>query len=98
MPPAVSSTGELSVSHGPDGITVDIRRFEADAAGIVTLDATWRVHEDGRAVAGNSTLIEESAGGIDRGATVAAQSRALAGLSREIASGVRGAQGRIPDW
>lgn len=82
-------------SAAPDyGIAVEVRRFEADSAGAVVLDATWQITAGGGVVDGRATLIEESAGGPDRSATVAAQSRALAELSREIAAGVRRAEGR----
>ena len=77
-------------------VVVEIRRFEADSAGTVILDATWRLTEAGRAIDGRTTLIDESAGGLERSGTVAAQSRALAELSREIAEGVRRAHARSP--
>jgi len=84
-------------SSAPDyGISLDVRRFEADAAGRVVLDATWELTADGDAVESRATVIEESASTPDRAAAVAAQSRALAELSREIASAVRRAQGGSP--
>lgn len=90
-------------SDAPEyGISVAIRRFEADAAGEVILETTWRITSGGSEIDGGETLIEESAGGPDRTATVAAQSRALAELSREIAAAVRRAVGhassRSPIW
>jgi len=81
-------------SDAPDyGISLDVRRFEADSAGVVVLDATWALTTSGVVVDGGTTVIEEPAGTPDRSASVAAQSRALAELSREIAAAVRRAQG-----
>jgi uncharacterized lipoprotein YmbA len=82
-------------SDAPDyAITLDVRRFEADMSGRVVLDATWRLLQDGDVVDTNDARLEQSAVGLDRGATVAAQSRALAELSVEIAAAVRRAWGR----
>jgi hypothetical protein len=74
----------------PDyAVALDVRRFEADASGAVVLNATWRLSRDDAQVAGGATRIEEQAVGSDRAAAVAAHSRALAELSREIAAAVR---------
>ena len=84
-------------SAAPDyGIALAVLRFEADATGAVVLDATWQLTAGHGVIDEGATLVEESAGGPDRTATVAAQSRALAELSRQIASAVRRAQGRAP--
>jgi uncharacterized lipoprotein YmbA len=73
-------------SAAPDyGISLDVRRFEADSDGVVVLDATWKLTADGDLLESRATLIEEPSGSPDRAATVAAQSRALAELSQEIA-------------
>jgi hypothetical protein len=78
----------------PDyAVALEVRRFEADASGAVVLDATWRLSRDDAQVAGSAERIEEQAVGSDRAAAVAAHSRALAELSREIAAAVRRAVG-----
>jgi uncharacterized lipoprotein YmbA len=82
-------------SEAPDhAFSIRFRRFEADAAGTVVLDATWEVTTAGNRADGRSTRIEEPAAAPDRAAAVAAQSRALARLSEEIASALRRAAGR----
>jgi uncharacterized lipoprotein YmbA len=82
-------------AEAPDfALSLDVRHFEADAGGTAVLDATWQLRRDGAAIAGRSVRIEEEAEGPTRGAAVAAQSRALAALSQEIAGAVRTAAGR----
>ena len=77
-------------SQAPEyAVTLDVRRFEADATGTVVLEAMWRLSRAGTAMGGRATRIEEPAGGPGQGAAVAAQSRALAALSGEIAAAVR---------
>ncbi|MGE0161370.1 MAG: membrane integrity-associated transporter subunit PqiC [Gemmatimonadales bacterium] len=79
----------------PDhAVAITFRRFEADAAGAVVLDATWRVTTPGRPAEARGTRIEETAAGPGRAEAVAAQSRALARLAEEIAGAVRRAAGR----
>lgn len=84
-------------SAAPDyGVAVEVRRFEVDARGAVVLDATWRITAAGDLIESRATVINELSGGPERTATVAAQSRALAELGREIAAGVRRAQAGPP--
>lgn len=67
-------------------VPVEIHRFDGKLGGEVTLVATWAVHRKGEAeprVVRKSFLAEPTAG-PDFAALVAAHSRALAGLSREI--------------
>jgi len=89
--PGSSSVGYPWYAAGaPDyAVALEVRRFEADASGAVVLDATWRLSRDDSQVAAGATRIEEQAVGFDRAAAVAAHSRALAELSREIAAAVR---------
>ena len=66
-------------------------RFEADATGEVSLVARWTIlGKDGRTIlrAGQSAL-RETTGRQDYEALVAAMSRALAALSRDIAVALR---------
>lgn len=77
-------------SQAPEfAVALDVQHFEADATGTVLLEATWRLSRAGTAMDGRATRIEASAGGLGQGAAVAAQSRALAALSAEIAAAVR---------
>jgi uncharacterized lipoprotein YmbA len=73
-------------------LMLEIERFEADATGMVTLNAQWFVLSDGIAaprVSRRSTS-EERAGGNGTEAIVVAMSRALAVLSSEMASAISG--------
>jgi len=84
-------------SEAPDfAITLEVRRFEADVNGDVVLDATWRLIQDGSVVAGRAVSIDETASGLGQRAAVAAQSRALAELSSELAAAVRQAWTPLP--
>jgi hypothetical protein len=59
------------------------------------LDATWLIFDGTMRVDGGTSRIDEVVGGLGRADAVAAQSRALARLSEEIAAAVRRA-GRRP--
>ncbi len=73
-------------------VLVDIQRFESEPGQAVTIDALWTVRHgsSGKLKTGRS-LVRESAGGNGNDALVAAHVRALAGLSVEIAAGIRAA-------
>jgi len=74
-------------------VTVDVARFERDSAGSVELRARWTVRDvEGVERAGGRAAIREPADDASTGAAVAAQSRALAELSREIAEAIRAAR------
>lgn len=82
-------------SDAPDyAIALQVRRFEADASGAVLLDATWTLDREGARVDGRAVRVEEQAEGPTRADAVAAQSRAVAELARELAAAIRGAAGR----
>lgn len=71
-------------------VQVDIQRLDMTAGKGVDLDALWSVHRSGESAAktGRSVISEPvSAGGYD--ALVAAQSNALAALSRDLAQALR---------
>ncbi len=83
------------LSEEPDvALALEFRRFEADQTGAVTLDATWSLERAGVRIDRGDALIAEGADAPDRVAAVAAHSRALAELSRQIAAAVRRAAGR----
>lgn len=71
-------------------VDVQVMRFEADAAGLVTLHARWQVFtEAGRKlVKAEETLVREPAAGAGKAAQVAAMSRALSRLAADIAGGL----------
>ncbi len=71
-------------------VQVTVVRFEADASGEVGLVARWGIlGKDGKDVLHTQSSLRETGGRQDYQATVAAMSRALAGLSREIATALK---------
>jgi uncharacterized lipoprotein YmbA len=80
-------TGDPAVAYR---VRLDVQRFDAVLGEAVTVDALWSVSPPGKdaPLAGRSTVHEScSGGGYD--ALVAAYSRALAVVSRDIASRIR---------
>ena len=69
-------------------VTVEVFRFERESEGEVSLEAHWllRSGDDAR---GHRSSVSEPVEGEDYGATVEAMSRALAAMSREIATAIR---------
>ncbi len=72
-------------------VALDVSRFELDARGDALLDARWTLRDarTGAVLDARQTSLVEAAGGGGTDAGVEALSRALAGLSREIAAAVR---------
>lgn len=72
-------------------VRVDIQQFESVPGDAVTIDAHWSVRRfgDENALTGRS-LVREPVSGGDWNALVAAHSRALAGVSRDIAKAIQG--------
>ena len=69
-------------------VSVDVQRFEAAMDGGVTIEALWSVRPTaGEALAGRAVIDERATEGGHTG-IVAAYSRALAALARNIADGV----------
>ena len=68
-------------------VSVDVERFDADASGTVTLVAGWKIilPDDGTVVSRHRQTYTEAAGGMDYPAIVAAQSRTVERLARDIA-------------
>jgi uncharacterized lipoprotein YmbA len=72
-------------------VRVDIQQFESVPGDAVTVDAHWSVRRfgDDNALTGRS-LVREPVTGGDWNALVAAHSRALASVSRDIAKAIQG--------
>ena len=71
-------------------ILIDIQRFEMTAGEGVALDALWSVRRsDGVAVTFGRSVVSEPAGAAGYDALVAAQSRSLAAVSRDLARALR---------
>ena len=77
-------------------VQVDIQRFEMNAREGVALDALWSVRstKEGTPKVGRS-VVSEPAGAAGYDALVAAQSRALAAVSRDLAQALR-AEAAVP--
>jgi hypothetical protein len=70
-------------------VAVDVARFEGAAGADVTLEARWRILSgDGKELALRRSTVTEAVGAPDYGAMVAAMSRALGALSRDIATAI----------
>ena len=68
-------------------VVVEVMRFDGAMEGDVVLDARWRIlATDGKELAANRSVLTQPTGGTGYPAVVAAMSRALAALSREIAA------------
>jgi uncharacterized protein len=68
-------------------IVVDVQRFDGTLGGEVVLDARWRIlAADGTERAVRRSVLTQPTGGPGYETVVAAMSRALMGLSREIAA------------
>ena len=74
-------------------VEAQISRFDADANGNVVLSANWKLYREHNreVVAQKKTTFTEPVDGAGYTGIVAAQSRALASLSREIAGAIRAA-------
>ena len=72
-------------------VVAQISRFDADANGNVVLSANWKLYreQNREVVAQKKTTFTEPVDGAGYTDIVAAQSRALASLSREIAGAIR---------
>jgi len=71
-------------------IAIDIRSFDADKSGRVTLSASWEILNKNSKVVGipSDAMIVESPAGSDTAAVAAAMSRAVAALAGNLASGI----------
>jgi len=74
-------------------VVAEISRFDADASGNVVLSVNWKLYSEQsrEVVTQKKTVFTEPVNGTDYTDIVAAQSRALASLSREIAGAIRAA-------
>jgi uncharacterized lipoprotein YmbA len=71
-------------------VVIDVARFDGALGGAVSLDATWRVlGPDRKDVRDGRFAASEPTAGSDFAALVAAMSRSLGALSREIAAAIR---------
>lgn len=78
------------ITHPDYRVTVDVLRFDAALGGAVAVEALWVVRTAGGALSNGRSQVSETTQGDDYAAVVAAQSRALAVVSRDIAEAIRG--------
>jgi uncharacterized lipoprotein YmbA len=71
-------------------IAVEVVRFDGTPGGNVVLHAQWTIWEDGgkKILTTRSSAVEEQTGAESYEALVAAMSRAVAALSRDIAGAI----------
>ena len=86
----VAAYPQIAGENADYRVLIDIQRFDSTLGESVTIDALWTVKRasDGALRTGRSTARESSSGGTYE-AMVAAHSRALATISREIAEAIR---------
>ena len=75
-------------------VVVNVTRFDADAGGTVNLSAGWKIirSSDSKVMNQNKAMYTEAAGSTDYPAIVAAQSRVVERLSRDITAAISGAE------
>ncbi|MBP0595909.1 membrane integrity-associated transporter subunit PqiC [Paraburkholderia sp. LEh10] len=88
--PRVSVSSQTVAGTEACRVRVDILQFDSMPGDAVAIDALWTVRVTGRTalLTGRST-VREQVQGTDDAALVAAHSRALASLSRDIAAAIR---------
>ena len=93
---ARTATSAERASGTPDyRVLIDIQRFESAPQEGATVQAAWTVRmQDGSALSGRSLVTEPAGAGYD--ALVAAHSRALAAVSRDIAAAITTARAQKP--
>ena len=74
-------------------VIINVSRFDADASGTVILTADWEIirSSDSKSMDQDKVTYSEAAGSSDYPAIVAAQSRAVEQLSRNIATAINSA-------
>lgn len=72
-------------------VIINVREFDGQLGGVVTLNADWTVARKGKkkSVLAKKSVLQEKTGGTDYKDYVAAQSRLLAKLSQEISNEIR---------
>lgn len=87
----VSTYSQNAIGDAEYRVVVDIQRFDSALGEAVTIDALWSVRRASGEPSAGRSLVTEPAGGGSYDALVAAHSRALAAVSRDIAAAIRSA-------
>jgi uncharacterized lipoprotein YmbA len=98
LPSGMSLIESDTVNSASLVVSVDILRFDADATGLVQLDARWEMlGRTGRLVgAPHNAFIVKPGSGPDAAAIATTMSRAVADLAGELATSVRRADAAHP--
>jgi len=82
--------GQTGYDEADTKIAIDILRFDSVPGGEATIEASWHVRRKGAAQPlSGQALVHESVNGAGYDALIAAHSRALAHLGRDIAASLR---------
>ena len=94
----VTAYPESAMGRADYRVKVDIQRFESELRGAATIDAIWTIHQatSKAPVRTGHSLARESTGGDSYAALVAAHSRALLTVSRDIAAAIRSSAPSTP--
>jgi len=84
-------SSEVSLLPTDVQVVINVREFDGQLGGMVTLNADWTVTYKGKekTVMAKKSVLQENTDGSDYQAYVAAQSRLLAKLSQEITDEIR---------
>ncbi|HZC82204.1 MAG TPA: PqiC family protein [Nitrospiraceae bacterium] len=85
----VSAHSHGAIGHAEYRVIVDIQRFDSALGEAVTIDALWTIRRASGERSTGRSLVMEPAGAEGYDALVAAHSRALARVSRDIAEAIR---------
>jgi uncharacterized protein len=88
----ISAYPQSAIGKTDYRVTLDIQRFESELRGAATIDVIWSIHDPASKAASNRTgqsVVREPAAGDGYAALVAAHSRALLAVSRDIAAAIR---------
>jgi uncharacterized lipoprotein YmbA len=85
----VMASRQASALAFDDRVTIEIQRFDSSLDTGATLDALWTATQSGGALKSGRTFVREPAASHDPGGVVAAHSRALERLGRDIAAAIR---------
>lgn len=85
----VSTYREYAGSGAEYRVLLDLSRLEAEPGEGVSVDATWTLRRGGQTVQKGQSAVREKAQGEGYDALVAALSRALSAMGREVAGAIR---------
>jgi len=87
--PMVLTSSQAGAGDADYRVAVDVQRFDTAPGSGVTIEAAWTIRRKGGSFKSGHTVAEEPVATKDFDALVAAHSRALVRISRDIAQGVQ---------